>query len=655
MAEDFDPTAYLKAKLGTSTPEASDDFDPSAYLADKGIKPKAVDPRFVDDEPPAHPFSESAQNYNANVDQLQADRKGQPDKVAPYGLSGVVSGQTQQPDRGKLDAFTRSLNNPFGLGPLITAGADKAVSLLPGQEPVDFSQRRQAIADANDAAARQHPVFNALGAIPRTAGEIATGGAVGKLAALGAPATAATLESLAPTAKLAASGFGYGAASGAGEAVSHGKSLPEIVDAGTKAGLVGATVGGVLGKLGSSVASKAGKNADDWMFREVLGDDAKTQATPTIRQLATNDRDDIVATLAKPENKELKTLIQDARGGNPEHLEELDKALQPKIANVFSERPALNAKVDEVKPMAVGDLVDTIKNVVKTKYGKTGFAANRNALNGMIEELQEFEGQNTKKVIDAKANPAIADAVKSMEKQVDAATSPAVKARVQGKIDELLAEHGQDVTAYDPKKPLSYEDLRDLVTRKQDDVASSMGTINATVANRRAREIMKPVYDFMETHLDAVAKDDPKLVQQIRDMNQEGSALLNIQRVTSQRLIKAEQNGNAIQKLPASLRGMLNIVGHGSAPLAVAEVAMHGHPIVASGIGAVRLGMYLKPILDTKVADLIRMAAAGSTRAQTALAVIKQAPNAAALLASHSATLRDVPHNAVQAAGELTQ
>lgn len=60
----FDPDAYLSAKTG-----GDGGFDPDAYLAKKA--PKAVDPRFVDDEPPAMPFSADAQAYNQNVEDLK--------------------------------------------------------------------------------------------------------------------------------------------------------------------------------------------------------------------------------------------------------------------------------------------------------------------------------------------------------------------------------------------------------------------------------------------------------------------------------------------------------------------------------------------------------------------------------------------------------
>src|SRR5215831_7124146 len=94
-------------------------FDPAAYAAGGPKGQSEPEPE------PAKPAGFDPQAYAA----VGAPKE---DKIAPYGLSGVVSGQKEPEDEGVVSAFAREAGNLFGLGPILGAGTDYLADRIAG-------------------------------------------------------------------------------------------------------------------------------------------------------------------------------------------------------------------------------------------------------------------------------------------------------------------------------------------------------------------------------------------------------------------------------------------------------------------------------------------------------------------------------------------
>jgi len=164
-----------------------------------------------------------------------------PDQARKLGLLGPEAPKPPE-DRGVIDAIAREGSNVFGLGPIFGAATDTLATKIPGirglytpeERALTFEQRRAGRAAALDQAREQHPLATTSTALVRGVGEAAAIPEVG------------FMRGAAPLAKAATSGFGYGAATGAGEAFSHGKSAGEAAEEAAKQGVAGAVTGTAL-------------------------------------------------------------------------------------------------------------------------------------------------------------------------------------------------------------------------------------------------------------------------------------------------------------------------------------------------------------------------------------------------------------------------
>src|SRR6478609_4286051 len=219
-------------------------------------KPRKVDPRFVDNEPEtpagaaARKFAGTGSYQDVMAGLADAKRRaaGQGDKVASYGLSGMIAGQgpgqtPQAQDPGAGTTFALNATNLFGADPAIGAGLNNLV------RGGSYDEWRQKFEAAREAGNEAHPVAKWGGRLAALGAETVVGGVLGKAVGAGAKAVGAgeTLAAAAkarPIATAVAKGIGsgaaYGAAGGAGTALSEGKDALEGAESGAK-------LGGVLG------------------------------------------------------------------------------------------------------------------------------------------------------------------------------------------------------------------------------------------------------------------------------------------------------------------------------------------------------------------------------------------------------------------------
>lgn len=458
----------------------------------------------------------------------------------------------------------------FGAGPAISAAGSKLVSLLPGQAPVNYDQARQ----ANQAQLeKDRAQVGGLGtAALETAG--------GVIPALVAPELEAT-QALSPVARGIAAGAGFGATQGLGESASKG----DLAHAGrnmTEGAVAGGLTGGLLEGGLNRAAEHAATGEDSWLVHDILGGDIKTQANPTERKVLADDEADLKHTLAS--DPSLRRQINKSRGGDPGELQKLLDQTQGRLQAVISPREEHYANFDEESPQKgfrVGDLEEAVA-ARKKDFNKTGGGKERNALQSVIDELHQFEGNDhiispTATITTGLGDIPVTKVLRLKHQELGAEVDPLKRQAIQGDIDTLMAQHGQQV--YNPDKIIPTKDARDILTNLQGAVHDAMGGFNEKAAYKRARLVVAPIQDAFESHLNT---GDPELVGQIRDMNRRYSALKNIEAVVKQRLNKASQQNLAVQKTPTSLRAAARGVTGGSAALAFAT----GHPVMGAAMAA---------------------------------------------------------------------
>lgn len=580
---------------------------------------KELDPRFVDDD---EPTPGQARKFETNPDlvgqfkQMRAQLNAQPTT-------------TQRVLNVAGNAAT------FGAGPAIDAAASKLGSLVPGAAPVDYSATRQGNQERLDADRA------ALGKPATIATEIAGG----IIPALVAPEIKAA-QTLAPVARGVATGGAFGATQALGETASHGDwdNLGKNLAIGAGAGAAtGGVLEGVANKVVARAATNAAKGTDNWLVADILGNDAKTQATPTTRKVLADDASDLAYTTAK--DPTLRRAIDKARGGDPERLQALKDQIDERVANVFQPRASRYAALDEELPHGgarVGEFVDAVEEANKGNM-RTGFKKERAALTEAAESLKQYEGAET--VIDPKAEitPGLSaqQFVKAKEAELARATDPGARSTIEKDLAHIRQTYGQ--TVYNPDKIIPTEDMRTVLTRLQGEVRDAMGGLNEKQSYRRAREVVAPVWQAFDAHLNS---GPPDLVNQIKDMNRRGSALLNMQDVVDQRLNRATQQNLAVQKTPSGIRNIARSVG-GAGGAAIALAA--GQPKVAAMMAAGAVAPEVIRGADRALTRLILAKKAGSVTAELITDAINQGvPRAVALgvagSATHGAIGGELPH-----------
>lgn len=594
-------------------PPNNDDFIPDDdFVPDKPAK--KVDPRFVDDEPaaPVRTF-EPTPDLVGQFHRMRAELDAQPTRMQR--VTNVLGNATT-----------------LGAGPAINAAGQKLASLLPGQEPVDYSAVRRANQQRldEDRAALGRPASLALETV---------GGIVPALIAPEAKAA----QALSPVARGVAAGGTFGGAQALGETASRGdwENLGKNLAVGTA---IGGATGGVLGGVANRIVEGAPKNVDNWLVNDILGSDIKTQANATSRKVLAQDEADLIHTVK--DDPALRRQIDKARGGDSQHLTKLQQAIQDRKAATFAPRQELYEALDESHPQGgarVGDFVDAVEDANKGNM-RTGFTKERNALAQVADSLRKFEGADF--VIDPAAEvvpgfPAT-KAVQLKEAELARTTDPIARKTVESDLAQLKQQFGREV--YNPDKVIPTEEMRDVLTRLQGDVRDALGGLNEKASYRRAKEVVAPIWQAFDEHLNG---GDPQIVEAIRNMNRKGSALLNMEDVVKQRLNRATQQDLTVQRAPSSLRAIARNTGGITGGAIMAGM---GHPVIGAGMAASAAIPEIRRGAEKALVDLVmaskRPGAAGVLPGLVLDAIQKGVPRSVAMQFAGSATGGEI-HNAL--------
>lgn len=468
-------------------------------------------------------------------------------------------------DRGKLDAVVRSAGNVFGLGPYLAAGTEqfgrraanvgRMIAGKPTQETGTFEDSRKAYADAADQAEAQHPYLTALGAVPRTAAEIAL-----------APELNAT-KGLTMGGKLAVAGVGYGAAGGAGDALSHGKSAGDVVKAAEVGGAVGGATAGVLGgaarvvgkgaelagkaqRFFSPTAEEATKSAQAWVAKDIAGE-IKSASTPTARkQLADDAKTAGRLVLTDPE---LDDAVSAAESGNHDALRTAQGLVRDRISASGAKLAPGWSAVDAAlpKPLTSGDVIKPLAaDVSKLRAtGRTTDKAEADALDTIIDNMKGSEawGGNAPKF--NPASPVVGggldgmksgDAIALLEKQKTAA--PQHAAALEPEIARIKS--AATTTGFDPDHVVPAEQLQKMWSDQAGIAYGGMGGINGTVSFDRKLDVASHLRSLRDDVLNRAAAADPEAVGALRDELKNYSALKRVEKVFDQRINHAQANAS---------------------------------------------------------------------------------------------------------------
>lgn len=537
------------------------------------------------------------------------------------------------PEPTKGESFVRSLANgaSLGFGPAVSGGLDTLASKVPGvrtayaaltgnpsvENPdLSYSERRKGYADALDASRAAHPYVS-------MAGDMA-----GATAATLAAPELGMLEGATPMAKAAVEGAAFGGAQGAGEAVSHGKDLPDVLSEARKGAIVGGATGGIMGKLGGNLVERAPQAAKDWVVKDIAGE-TRGASTPTARKNLARDAEDVGNLLA--EDKTLDKAIDHARHGDKDAIEAAQATVKAKLTEVSKPRADLYAAADAALPgggVRAGDVVKSIESSVadRLKTGRGHDAGEARELQKIADRLRGAEdwGSTTTVKLDPKTQADVTTLTGVRANVRD----PAALAQIDSQIAALKAT-GKPVKVFDPDKIVPLENLRDLTTDTMNTAYESEGGINGTERFKRAKEVANVVRDVLDEHLDRVAEVVPETVESIKQMNWRISALKNIQNVIEQRANRATQD--------ATGAGM-----HGSFGAAVRKVA-HTNPLVGAGAGlaATSMGLHVPGLHPGLAGALLPLAAKGAISGKRLLdrgvaGLVDQAGGAAAVRANTS-------------------
>lgn len=559
-------------------------------------------------------------------------------------------------DRGFLDAVVNGVGNGlnFGAGAAVDAGLTTAISKVPwlrdvaakvpGVDPtivnpdISYDQRREAYKRVRDQAAKNHPIANTFSEL-----------AGNTLATLVAPESEA-LQAASPVVRGVVAGGGYGAAQGVGEGLSEGKSLPEALEGAGGSAMAGALTGGALeGAMGRLIA-KAPENADGWIVKELAGTDHATNPTATAKKQLSNDALD-VRRLVKAD-PELEKAASAAADGDIEKLKQLKAITQDRLAEESGPRLERYEKVidpaSEHGGMRVTDIVKPLTEKIESL--DIGDEKVKRALEHWRDQVKEGWGTKTVTKIDPDAEIApgfkVREALDNYKARL-AEAKPEDRAAIESTIKQLEDQFGTKERVYDPNTVIPTTRFRKFVTKTGQDVANAIGTIDEKARYQHLRDVERPFQEILNNHLDAVAKRGPeaaKAVQETRQANDRISALLNIQKVTDQRINKATSNALAGMRPAFGIRGAIHqAVGPGLPGVVAATVL--GHPAVAAGLGLTTVAPGLRRSADKALAALIRHAAAGSVTAQLVeQAIAAGVPRALATKVASSAH-KGVVHN----------
>lgn len=613
------PFAARLAEMDAEPAEAAPSANPfAARLAEMDAQEGApkrdprgrpYDPRFApdaEDAAPSRPFSPSARGYDAAVAALKT---GAPDRVAPTGLAGLITGEQTRPTytgEPLTPADTVALNatNLFGAGSAIGGAVNAA---LRGGSYEDWRQKFEA---ARGQANEDNPKAKWAGRGLALAAEMAAGGLAGKAVGAGvgalAPGAAETLAAAAKARPVLAgiaggvgTGAAYGAAGGAGEAASQGGALLEGAIRGAKVGAVtGGVFGGALAK-----ASKLLKRAPQTQVEDIvraaseralprkqsalsaLFEDADGEA---MRHAAAKSRVTPGQVIAEnlPALKKLRGKDADTVSAGTKEISATVEALeQPKGLHYAAVDDAIGGGFRAKAP------IDALENRAATETEKPWKRVLQQKADALKQQWSSISTEEAKRILMAEKPRGDQSGRDAME--AFARSLPNGQQLTKGELLDVLAggnaranwaDLNPEIRAVIDAMPYKYDgnlkipsrDLRRALTMSQDEAEKALGTLNATKNARLAALSQEVLGKTMDRTLDAAAKKGPmyaEAVQAIRDTNMRQSTLLRLN----------ESAARKVEKLNLAKPTLGGIVGgHGPSLLSgyealeAAKHLMHG-------------------------------------------------------------------------------
>jgi hypothetical protein len=607
-----------------ATAPAAKPDDELAFLK-PGYKRPKVSPDEWEDvaaEPAGPPDKIGVANasYQANLDAMKGMTNGEPTAEHPLGriqaskAQSALGGVAQGASLGFADELT-------GLGSAIGSIGS----------PGSFADRYRAARDESRADYKQaredNPISYGAGELGGSlvtapllpGGPFKAGGSVAKAAA-----------------NAAISGGLQGAAQGLGASdadLTQGDFHRAFKDAGV-AGVAGGLTGGVLGAAGARLVGSAEKNAQGWVIKDIIGE-AKGASTATARKQLADDA--AGAQRLMRGDKELDSAINSARHGGVDELKDAQTVIQDRLEQQGSKLDPRWAEVSKQLPgggVRAGDLVDHLKDRIDSlrATGLTTDAAEADALDGIANRVKGARdwGAKASVQLDQKG----AQDVQALTKIRGNVKDPATLKKIDDQIAAINAT-GKKVQAFDPETIVPAQQVQKLWSDEAGIAYSSMGGINGTASFNKKLDVAGHLRDFRDQILEQAANKNPKVVSEIRSINQDYSALKRMQTVIDQRVNAATANAGGAS-IPANITGLGHKLMHAGGLTGAGAALAFGHYKTAAGLAALQLGVASKRAIDRGLANSLQSsdaALAGAIQSlmqrgvpqETAIQMVRQA------------------------------
>jgi hypothetical protein len=528
----------------------------------------------------------------------------QPDKVAPYGLSGMVTGQ-QQPQTGSVESIGRGLlqGATLNFSDEITGAIESLFSSKTYEQARDESR-------ANNSQARQaHPFLYG-------GGELAAGIGTAFVPGLNVAKGASLGKSIAG---MAAQGAASGLGSSDASLVGANRDIAGAAKDTAKGAVIGGVIGGVAHGIGRLVKGAPDKAIEDRAAAVVRGEGTKGSATVTARKLLARDGEGVDSALTEKFKSEL------ANTDKPITLSKVMRAPAKEVLPIIEERAE-----------QVGSKLDPIYEAFNKKEGGMSM---HNFINHIDETVAELKG----KPLNEKAIEAYLDvrdsALKSWAPELAEKLAGNSKAAAAG-LDSPVFAHLDDV-----KVP--YQDFRKMVTRLQARGSNVINPLNPGEAVQLKADLAKNLKEFLNADLERLADNHDDLTdaaKQIMAINREYSALANIQKAVEQRGWKENDGGHSTKGHLASAIGAgvgalagsaipIPVVGHALGAVVGAGAGMKAQAVATGGRMAATQAL---ANAQQRMQSLAQRAATGDMKAKALLDMIQNSPDVAAKFAALS-------------------
>lgn len=550
---------------------------------------------------------------NGNATPVKA-ANDQPDKVAPYGLRGVITGQGGAEPSAREALVRGGLQGAsLGFGDEASALIDTGVSHIPllrdiaqkfntssggsgGGLPIDnpdltYQQRRDAYRARNEAAEEAHPVAYGGGELVGGLAAVPFSGGAGEAKGLGAAIKAG--------AKLGAK---------VGAATALGKSNADLTEGDVGNALVDTTKGAALGALAGGAVGAAGEGARRvlsggrdriraWVQKDIVGD-VRGAATATAKKNLARDAEDIADVVTG--DRELETSLRKASHQDTKHLGDAIATVNDRLEKVGAPREGLYQELDQMTGgVRAGDFVDHLEKAIEDRKatGKGHDAGEARELQKVVDRIKGARDWGFKPTLDAQNQQIVANLEKQRAAALDAG-------RPTDKLDNAIKNVTDTAEPqFDPDHVVSSKELRGIVTDLQNTAFESEGGINGTERFRRAREVSRVPEGFLDELKAKAEKTNPDLIARLDQHDKEASALLRVKNVLEQRFNRAEQDSMGTTGHGIFGR-VLHAAAHPKASLTREAVAAGAKGAIATGRAIDRTARavderpYLSMVLD---------------------------------------------------------